>query len=254
MPRTPTITPEQEAEIVRLHHESEMGGRAIADYLQISYGKVRGALERSASQRTGSSPDNAEVPQPVNQGSPSVGAPGPAVRVAVWDIETTDFKSDIGRLTVSSFYYPDTNEVHTRTFKDFPDGERGLAVWTMERITELDFIIGHNHKAFDRNFLNGVLARHDAGMLPRRGWWDTYLIARYGLKGNMGTSMANLADIFQLGDGKYKPSKNDWRNVLVDPDSLEEIARRCEEDVKLNWLIFLKLKPYLHKWLHKNEG
>lgn len=254
MSRTSSLTPQQEEEILRLHSFTDMGGRKIAEHLQISYGKVRGVLERSASQRTGPSPDNADVPQPVKQGSPSVSNLGSAVRVAVWDIETTDFKSDIGRLTVSSFYYPEEDRLETRTFKDFEDGERGLAVWTLERITELDFVVGHNHKAFDRNFLNGVLARHDAGMLPRRGWWDTYLIARYGLKGNMGTSMANLADVFQLGDGKYKPSKNDWRDVLVDPAALEEIKHRCEEDVKLNWLIFLKLRPYFHKWLHKNEG
>lgn len=240
-------------------------GRKIAQATDISYGKVRGVLERDAAQRhttavrSVGTEEEAEVPPPVKEeGTPSVGTPvpqaGPAVRVVVWDIETTDFKSDIGRLTVSSFYFPDEGRLETRTFRDFEDGERGLAVWTRDMLESVDFIIGHNVKAFDRNFLSGVLARHDAGMIPRRGWWDTYLIGRHGLKGNLGVSMKNLADVFELGDGKYQPSKNDWRDVLVDPDALEEIAKRCEEDVKLNWLIFLKLKPFMHRWLHKHEG
>jgi hypothetical protein len=229
MSRTTSLTDAQVTEILSLHKGSEMGGRAIADALQISYGKVRGVLERA---RTASAQGNTAQVDAQEEASLGASAPsltGPAVRVAVWDIETTDFKSDIGRLTVSSFYYPEDGDLRTKTFKDFKDGERGLAVWTRDRLAELDFVIGHNHKAFDRNFLNGVLARHEAGMIPRIGWWDTYLIARYGLKGNMGVSMAN-------------------------PDSLDEIARRCEEDVKLNYLIFLKLKPYLHRWLHRNEG
>lgn len=179
---------------------------------------------------------------------------GPAVSVVVWDIETTDFKADIGRLTVSSFYHPDEDRIDTRTFRDFPDGELGLALWTLEKITAADFIIGHNVKAFDRNFLNGVLARYDAGWVPRRGWWDTMLIARYGLKGLIGNSMANLADVLELPTGKYHPSKNDWRDVLVDAEALDEIVTRCEEDVRLNYLIFVRLKPYLHKWLHRHEG
>ena len=248
MPRKPTTSPEQVAQILEL--SAEYGGRKISEITGISYGRVRGVLERHT-QGDSSSP---LASRPEELESPTL-PDGPAVRVAVWDIETTDFKSDIGRLTVSSFYYPDEERLETRTFRDFDDGELGLALWTLERIKELDFIIGHNVKAFDRNFLNGVLARHNVEeLVPRRGWWDTMLIARYGIKGLFGSSMANLADVLQLGDGKYKPSKNDWRDVLVDPESLEEIARRCEEDVKLNYLIWVRLKPYFHRWVHKHEG
>lgn len=252
---TVKTTPAQRDEILILHADGH-GGRKIAELTGISYGRVRGVLEREAKNRG----DNVSSPRPTtgagksgtSAGNPTT--PGPAVRVAVWDIETTDLKSDIGILVVSSFYYPDTDTCVTRTFKDFPDGEKGLAVWTLEQIESLDFIIGHNVKAFDRNFLSGVLARHGLGVMPRRGWWDTLYIARYGLKGQLqSNSMGNLADVLGLDGDKYRPSKHDWREVLVNPTALEDITRRCEEDVKLNYLLFQRLKPYFHRWTHRHE-
>lgn len=264
MPTKPSTTPAQQAEILELH-ASGYGGRKIAEITGVSYGRVRGVLERNAAQREAESRASNSPKGSVGQsdtsateeGTPSVGTHkglGPAVRVAVWDIETTDLKSDIGRLTVSSFYYPDEDRLETKTFRDFDDGELGLALWTRDRICELDFIIGHNVKMYDRNFLNGVLARHGQEYLPRRGWWDTLLIARYGLKGALqSNSMANLADVLGLDGSKYKPSKHDWRDVLVEQSALDEIVTRCEEDVLLNYRLWLRLKPYFHRWQHKHE-
>lgn len=212
------------------------GGRAIAQRLEVPYGKVRGILEKNR----GSWAAATEKVDPRDFGASPL-------KLVVWDIETTDLRSDIGRLVIVSFLDAHTGKLETRDYTE--GGERALAVWAKEKVAEADMLIGHNTKAFDRNFVNGVLARHGETPLPDRQHLDTYLIARYGLKGVLQSNrLSNLADFFNVGQDKYQPSKHDWRDVLVEPESLAEIRKRCEEDVMLNLKVWHALKPYWHKW------
>lgn len=171
----------------------------------------------------------------------------------VWDIETTDFKADIGQLMVSSFLNLATGVPNSRTVLDFEgtikSREAALAAWTVERLVESDTLIGHNIKAFDRNFLSGVLARNHMEQAPKRNYLDTMLIARFGLKGKIGASMANLADVLGLPIPKDAPSKNDWREYIAgDPEAVERITIRCETDVIVNGLLWHELKRYHYEW------
>jgi len=171
----------------------------------------------------------------------------------VWDIETTDFKADIGQLMVSSFLDLSTGVPNSRTVLDFEGTikfrEAALAAWTVEQITASDALVGHNVKAFDRNFLSGVLARNHMDQAPKRTYLDTMLIARYGLKGKIGASMANLADVLGLPIPKDAPSKNDWREYIAgDPEAVERITIRCETDVIVNALLWHELKRYWYEW------
>lgn len=179
--------------------------------------------------------------------------PLPEFKVAVWDIETTDFKADIGSLMVSSFLDLATGIPNSRTVLDFTgthaERERQLAIWTREQIASCDTIIGHNVKAFDRNFLNGVSARYGLPIMPKRTYLDTYLIARYGIKGLIGYSMANLADVLGLPIPKDSPSKDDWRLYIAgDPAAVARITERCELDVIVNALLWEELKMYHYEW------
>lgn len=182
-----------------------------------------------------------------------VGVTLPEYKVAVWDIETSDFKADIGSLMVSSFLDLATGIPNSRSVLDFEgtfaERERQLAVWTREQIASCDTLIGHNVKAFDRNFVNGVSARYGLPIMPKRTYLDTYLIARYGIKGLIGYSMANLADVLGLPIPKDSPSKNDWRLYIAgDPAAVARITERCELDVIVNALLWEELKMYHYEW------
>jgi len=177
----------------------------------------------------------------------------------VWDIETTDFDAGIGSLMVSSFLDLATGYTDSRTIHSFAGTfkarERQLAEWTLGKLRDADALIGHNVKAFDRNFLSGVCARQDLPQPPRRTYIDTMLIARYGLKGKIGASMANLADVLGIkgADGelvnKDKPSKNDWREYIAgDPEAVKRITVRCEADVYVNALLWERLRGYWYEW------
>lgn len=221
---------------MRTLHAEGYGGRKIADAVGVSYGTVRYFLEQDQQEE-----------ESFSVGEKSLG--DFSIRAYVWDLETSNLKADIGNLLVASFLNISNGNIETRTILDFVDGEAGLAWWAYCRIEEADILIGHNTKAFDVNFLNGVLARYDLPYLPPRQHLDTYLIARYGFKGKTGYSMENLADFFRLDVQKYKPSKHDWREShILTPQAVEEIAVRCEEDVKVNLLLWNRLRPYWHKW------
>lgn len=180
---------------------------------------------------------------------------GARIRTKVWDLETTSLKADIGSLLVAAFLDVDKSSggLVSRTINDFDgtweDKEEQLLMWTLEQIHDADILVGHNTKAFDRNFLNGVEFRH--GLQPRSPVLhvDTYLVARYGVKGLFQScSLSNIADVIGVGE-KDRPAKGDWRKAISgDPESMERLRVRCEEDVKLNAAVWARLKPYWLLW------
>ena len=220
---------------VRTLRQLGKGYRAIATKLGVSEGAVRWVFE-------------SEQPIVVKK-----------YKTFVWDIETTDFKADIGNLMVSSFLDLETGLTDSRTIHSFSgtlrEREAALARWSSSMIEEADVLIGHNIKAFDRNFLSGVLARHHLPQAPKRTYIDTMLIARYGLKGKIGASMKNLADVLDLTDSngnsieKDQPSKNDWREYIAgDPAAAKRIQERCNADVYVNALLWDELRQYWYEW------
>lgn len=178
------------------------------------------------------------------------------MRTFVWDLETTNLRADIGSLRVACFAELNADgsikQLQTRDVLDLK-GEKNLAQWIVTRVKEADVLIGHNSDAFDKNFLNGVLIRWDLPKIPKRMHIDTLQIARHGMKGLLQScSMENLADYFRLPIKKDKPSKHDWRGANnLEEESLKRIRHRCIEDVKVNVLLWNKLKPYYFEWRGK---
>ncbi len=208
--------------------------RAIARGLQIPYGQVRTVAEAI----------NLDVMPAVKP-----------MRAVVADLETSGLKSDIGMLKVASFLDLATGKLSTRSVLDFggltaDDRERELLLWWASQYEQCDIIIGHNFQGYDKNFTNGVLARHGMSPLPKRILIDTYQVARHGWKGiPQSYSLENLMDFFGVGMSKDKPDKADWRLSLVDdPEAIARLTQRCEYDVIGNALLWGKLKPFYYEW------
>jgi len=227
------LTVEQQRAVDRIQEQQgDLGRRAIAAELGLSEKQVRNYLEaKKAAQE-----EHARGPiAPVN--------------VVAWDLETTDFKGDIGRIVIASFYNFGDGTTVTRTALDF-DTEAGFVGWVADQYEAADVLVGHNSVSFDKVFLTAVMGRVlPQRILGQRLHWDTYLIARYGWKGGIGYSLENLADHFGLPMQKDKPSKHDWREMInLEPDAVMRLVVRCESDVHITAMLFNRLKPYLHKW------
>ena len=166
------------------------------------------------------------------------------------DIETSDLRADIGGLMVACFGELDSNGkirvMNTQTVETIGKGtvaerEKRLVLWTKDQWEHADIIIGQNHIAFDRHFIDGVLFRYKLPLLQKRILIDTYQTAKGQFA--MSGSMKNMVDIMGIGS-KDAPSKDDWRNANHgDRAALARITTRCESDVKLTAEMWDRLKP-----------
>lgn len=248
---TGTLTKPQRGRVHDLHRTG-LSPRKIAQEMLIPYGRVRRYLEYCADNKVEIElATGGQVPPTQPFYDTGIVLP---IRALVWDIETTNLRSDIGALIVTAFLDLNTGGVEVRSIYDFKgsrqERERQLMEWASEQYISADILIGHNSIAFDKNFLNGVRARYGYDLLPPRIQVDTYQIARHGLKGNLQSySLANLLDFFRILIQKDRPSKHDWREAnLLDEEAVSRISTRCVEDVKGQALLWHKMRPYYMRW------
>lgn len=221
------------------------GLRAIAEELDITYGKVRWVdTQYNRPQEMFFANDPIE---PTIQFKP--------VLAYVWDLETTNLNTFMGQLIAASFLDLSTGLIYTANINDYTgsnvEKEIALLEFVVSKLEEGDIFIGHNTLGFDTGFVRGRLAIHGISTpLPRRQHWDTYQIARHGFKGKpQGYSLENLLDFFRIPVPKDKPSKHDWAaSIILDADAIERITERCEADVIGNALLWEALRPFHHQW------
>jgi len=175
------------------------------------------------------------------------------LRTYVWDLECTNLRSDIGTLTVAVFGELDSDgKIKKVLANDIlqAGNEKKLLKWVYKRIEEADILIGHNSISFDKNFVNGLLARYNLKRLPKRIHLDTMMAARYGGKFlYQSVSMANLCDVLGIPLQKDKPSKHDWREGnILNPKSINRLRKRCVMDVKCTALLWDRLKEFQFSW------
>jgi len=235
---------EEQQEMVDDYHRSGCGARLISRYTGISYARVRRYLEKTGVSHQWAKDPTRTAPPKSNDLKPL------PLRVLVWDIETTDLRSDLGLLLCVGFLDLTTGELVSKSVADFGHDERALVSWVKEVVESADILIGHNSLGFDKNFINGVLARHKLTPLPQRIHYDTYQIARNGFKGIPSSySLRNLADFFGLEEQKDTAmSKSVWRTAPVDAEALKRLKYHCEQDVRVTAQLWQTIKPYLFLW------
>ena len=174
----------------------------------------------------------------------------PCLKVKVFDLECSNLRTDLGVLLCAAFYDMADGSIESRSVNDFGrKGELSLVKWVRQQIADSTILIGHNILAFDRHFIDGVLARHNLEPLPRRILVDTLMIARYGFQGlPSGNSLRNLSHFFKLTEEKESLEKEQWRTALLDPQAMLELKEHCEADCRVTAMLFDRLQPYWFRW------
>ena len=145
------------------------------------------------------------------------------MRILVADTETDGLAYDCTKLHVMS--YTEDGETYHST-GDYDDMR---AV-----IKSADLLVMHNAVMHDMVVFNRILGIP----MDYRRYVDTLWVSRYLYPDRASQGL----DAIGREHGVKKPEVHDWENL-----SYEEYAHRCVEDVKINWLEWVKQKKRLEE-------
>ena len=99
-------------------------------------------------------------------------------------------------------------------------------------LNSADLIVAHNAIRHDMGVFNRILGVP----MDFRKWIDTLALSWYLYPDRQKHGLAEWG----LDLGVAKPKVDDWQSL-----SYEEYAHRCEEDTKINWLLWKKMERRL---------
>ena len=163
------------------------------------------------------------------------------MKIAYWDLETTDLKADVGRLLCASVLDASTGEMKSfrndkvRKKKNMADdGE--LARQIRDELEKYHVTVGWFSKGFDVSFLNTRLVK--AGHKPIRP--HLHLDPIWYCKGWRGlgarsAKMKVMAEFFDLPERKPDVDVDVWIDAALggDKKAMDELVERCEADVRI---------------------
>lgn len=160
------------------------------------------------------------------------------MRIAFWDLETSDLKADVGRLLIGSIMDESTGAIKTFRRDQYPK-RAGIDVKLAKDIRdELERF--HLHcawfgKGFDISFLRSRLVQ--AGERPLKKMWC--IDPCFAMKGWHGlsprsASLKVAAEFFNLPERKMDVPVEVWvRAMEGDRAAMKILAERCESDVRI---------------------
>ena len=163
----------------------------------------------------------------------------PIMKVACFDLETTNLKADVGRLLCGSIYSFPSGEMTTYRIDECPrkhfTDDVVLAERIRDKLEEHSILIGWNSKGFDVPFLNTRLVQngkrkmnshlHVDPMYCFRGW--------HGLKPRS-SKLSTVAEFYDLDERKMDVDVSIWvRAMGGDTEAIDILVERCESDVRL---------------------
>ena len=128
---------------------------------------------------------------------------------------------------------------------EWEDGQEQMLMQTQKLIEESDAIIGVNHERFDLPWLWGEFARHNIPAPPKPTLIDLQKYWRRGMR----FFSNKLAFVGPHLVGSAKEEHEGfmlWRKVMEgDKDARKRMQSYCEQDVRLNEELYIKIKQYM---------
>jgi hypothetical protein len=261
---TGSLTPQEQAEVVRLHDE-QYSGREIARNTGLTYGRVRGFLEWHLEEFSGEFPEPRPILRPSQMGLASPPTEGPAV--LVYDIETAPvgawvwgaYKTNIIGVMdghdwyLLSFAYKwlgqkGTHYVsHAHDPAFFPHTTNDLYV--AERLASLldaaDVVIAHNGDNFDQKKTNSRILFHGIDPPSPYQQIDTLKEARRYFN-NIQNSLKELGRIYTKEEKMRTSGFELWLGCMAgDPAYLAEMEKYNRQDVLVLERYYRRIMPWI---------
>jgi len=167
------------------------------------------------------------------------------MRIAYWDIETSDLNAEHGRMICASVLSLPSGRMHTKRLdtmvrspnyeaRDMTD-DRELCVWLRDILEDHHLTSGWYSKGFDIPFLQSRLMFHGEKLLGKHlhldGIW--YCKGWRGIKAQSGKLM-HVARSLGIKERKLVVDPDTWQKAIVgNKAAMDIIQERCESDVRL---------------------
>lgn len=183
------------------------------------------------------------------------------MRIAAFDIETTDLKALMGQVLCCSFKpiaidaeftandprcEPYTFRIDDKRFKgeDWED-DSVLVQGILDELATYDLIVSWNGKLFDVAFLKAKSAEYQLAPARLRWHLDAMWIVRNGMR--IGSSkLINVQKYLGVDSEKTDITWGDWRKASRGvKKSMDIVVEHCEADVEVLSEVYWRLLPYV---------
>lgn len=159
--------------------------------------------------------------------------------------------AEYGMIVCVGFAYREKDGKMTTTSVVNTDGEREMLKEVADAIDEMHGVqlVGHNIKGFDIPFLakrmlaNGIRVPSALSVMGKKPWEinhvDTLEQMRFG--GDVSMSLQSACRLFGLEDPKAAVNGSEVAELYKD-GKLDEIAKYCEGDAKMAYIVWEELK------------
>lgn len=178
------------------------------------------------------------------------------MRIAAFDIETTDLKAFMGTLLCCSFQpilppeckqpkaYTIALEIEPGNTDPNPDKELAMAI--REELTKYDMVVSWNGKMFDVPFVNARLLKHRELPLQIKFHLDAMYCAGYSANRIGSKKLENVQQFLDLPSSKTKLDWDIWKMAMKgNGEALKQVIHHCEQDVKVLAEAYWRFLPYV---------
>ena len=172
------------------------------------------------------------------------------MKMACFDLETTNLRANFGRLIVACFAELNNDNVvimraddKKYRCKNIGDDSK-LALAVKEYLEECWMWVGYNSKMYDIPFLNTRLMLADEKPVDRRLHADLLYYCRRPHLNLNNARLDTVAKTFRLKEQKTVLDPDIWVNaMMLDKEALDYVAEHCVQDVLVLKEVFPILAP-----------
>ncbi len=169
------------------------------------------------------------------------------LKVAAFDLETSDLKADFGILLVSCVQEQGGRmwtQVHA---SDQWSDDSAIVTATIAQLSQYDVLVAHNGVRFDLPWLNSRASHHGLAPLPPTlKILDPVLMARkrFHISYN---GLDRVASFLGVAEKKTPVDGQIWVRATLDrdPEALDYIRKHCIRDVEVLNKVMARMRPYL---------
>lgn len=174
-------------------------------------------------------------------------------KILVWDLETSDLRSDWGFTICGGYKWLDDKEVYCPSIMDYegwqedPTNDRKLVKELHRVLSQAEMIVTFYGKGFDLKWMNSKCLEHGLPVLPNIPHVDLFFVAKSNLNLSR-KSLDNIGKYLNLPKKKFYVSGAIWKRARIGKaDAIQKVIEHCKADVLMTEKLYYRLRPLVRQ-------